>query len=291
MIGGRFVLALALCLLTTSVSASEFNFEVGTYKKTRVRLKASVEKLKLDSASWIFRSRINGFRDRKHYNGKRDNVLLVPKSTQPDDITLVVWLHGLNGFSEKTFSRVLSQVKSVSKRGHSVAVVIPEMPWSINTRTKRSRQGKVWRHTGDFSQYIGEVKAMLSRWAYHEHSLDLGSVRIAVVGHSAGGSAINSMAIEGSLCSVKPEIIVWSDASYGGWLSSAWQNCLRSTSAEIHVLVRKWDKPHSRASTFMKANPRAAKKIRMQVLDRKRWSHGKIGDNAVDLSSIFQPGC
>ena len=100
---------------------------------------------------------------------------------------------------------------------------------------------------------------------------------------------------EGSLCQAKPESIVFSDASYGHWLDAAWNGCIKNATTDLHVLVRKWDKPHINAKRAMKNINRASStsktNIHYQILDRKQWSHGNIGDNVFILSDIFPPGC
>lgn len=267
--------------------------EIGTYKKTPQRLGKVLNELNLESASYVYRSRYNGFSDRRHYNRHRDTALIVPAEAVPQDLTLVVWFHGLGGFSEKTFRRVLRQVKALTKAGHSVAVSIPEMPWSTNTNTKRSRQGRVWEYPGDFSNFISESKDKLDGWARSNHNTSISNLRIVIVGHSAGGSAISSAAQEGGLCDVAPSNIIWSDASYGFWLNQAWDGCLSNLDTKIQLLVRKWDKPHVRASNFLKSTKLEGleERIDYQVLDRKRYRHGDIGDNALILSEAFVPGC
>jgi len=118
-------------------------------------------------------------------------------------------------------------------------------------------------------------------------------VRLVIVGHSAGGSAISSAAQEGSLCDVSPANVIWSDASYGFWLKKAWDGCLSGHSTKVDLLVRKWDKPHVRAGNFLKSAKLAEDdaRINYQVLDRKSYRHGDIGDNALILSDAFPPGC
>jgi len=292
MIGRRFALAASvfLCFFCTSTMASEIQSDIGTYKKTRTRLNSVITDMDLKATSWIFRSRFNGMHDRKHYNGKRDTILFVPHTSIPDDITLVVWFHGLGGFSKKTFRRVLTQVKEISRDGHSIAISIPEMPWSTNTSTKGSRQGKVWKYPGDFRGFIDENKSKLASWALLEHGTDIKNIRIVVVGHSAGGSAINAASEEGSLCAVNPEVVIWSDASYGHWLQRAWSGCIANSGIEMHLLVRKWDRPYQNASEFMEEHAPDPKRVKYQILNRKQWHHGDIGNRALILTDVFPPG-
>jgi len=290
MIGLRLIAyAVMLCVCTQS-HATDISTEIGTYKKTTQRIKKVVTNLEIDSTVYIFRSRSNGFHDKRHYNKGRDNVLLIPNASGPDDITLVVWFHGLGGFSTKTFSRVFTQVKKIVGLNHSIAISIPEMPWSINTSTRRTRQGQVWRYNDEFSEYVKENVGRLSTWSNVHHGKELGSVRLVVVGHSAGGSAIAAATKEGSMCGLQFRAIVWSDASYDHWLHNAWDNCLSEMDSKICVLVRKGDTPYTRALGFMNTS-KPSDNLRLRVLQRKEWTHGQIGNNALTLANIFSPGC
>ena len=287
----RVGIPILLCLLCANTNAKVINSDIGTYEKTHTRLATVVNELEFESTSHIFRSRFNGFRDNKHYNDHRDSVLVIPTSSRPDDVTLIVWFHGLGGFSKKTFKRVLKQAKQISDEGHSIAIAIPEMPWSINTRTKRSRQGRIWKYTDDLDNFISENISLLNDWATMSYGLDTGSIRVVFAGHSAGGSALMAAAIEGSLCRLKPTAILWSDASYDHWFQKAWSGCMQDMKTNIHVIVRQWDTPHNRTSDFIDDINHGSVHLHYHVMDRKKWTHGNIGNNALLLSQIFKPGC
>jgi len=286
----KFVICTLVLCICIPVYATDMTAEVGTYKKTTRRIESVIDSVGIDSTIHIFRSRFNGHYDKRHYNGKRDNALLIPNTSRPDDITLIVWFHGLGGFSKKTFLRVYTQIKKIADHNHSIAVSIPEMPWSINTNTKRTRQGRVWMYGGEFSGFVQENIDRLAMWSEVQHNKELGSVRLVVVGHSAGGSAIAAAAKEGSLCELKPQAIIWSDASYDHWLHNAWDSCLSEGASKMHVLVRKWDTPYRRAMGFMETF-KPPSSLKLHVLQRKEWTHGRIGNNALMLAKIFSPGC
>lgn len=238
----------------------------------------------------LYESEHNGKNDKYHLDGSRKTMLAVPVSSRPDDVTLVVWFHGLNGFSEKTFSRIFSQVERLSEEGSSIAVLVPEMPWSTMTKTPRSRQGKVWRKKDQFRKFLDEALTLLGKTITEIHGLEVVNPRIIVVGHSAGGSAIASASSEGSLCDDRITHVVWSDASYGRWLEKAHQGCLKNSEIIQKVFVRKWDSPHKNALAFYKKYP-AVKNHEFVVLNRKKYTHGKIGNLILELSKLFPPGC
>lgn len=262
----------------------------GAHKPTVARWTRAVAAGGLESTSYVF----PWIKDRLHSNGHRDVILMIPEGAVPDRVTLVLWFHGLGGFSERTFrARILPQVGRLAREdGYSLAIALVEMPWSINTRTPSGRQGRVFRQQG---QLTGLVDQLMNQLAAHFSVPDrphlMGPPRIAVVGHSAGGSAIMSASESGDLCDIGPSNVVWSDASYGPWLSRAWSGCLGlSEEVQTEVIVRKGGTPHRRALQFQRrmATP---DNFRLQVLPRRDWTHRRIGDSVLWLSKIFGPGC
>jgi len=292
MTGPKRLIIFLLALLTLSGVSSNFSRVYtgsGVYDSTVKRWTSAINTADFGSVSWIFASPTNGVPDKKHLNGHRDTILMVPTPSDPRNLTVIVWFHGLGGFTDKTFSkRLIPQIEKIVDQGHSVALVVPEMPWSTNTITRRGRQGKVWRKSGDLEKFMDDVLEHLSIWALVHHGVDLGNVSIVFVGHSAGGSAISSAAREGGLCRLKPTTVIWSDASYDHWLDRAWNGCLQHADTELYVLVRKWDDPHKNAQSFVRGIKSPHKdKINYHVLDRKSWTHGRIGNQALLIPDIF----
>ena len=248
--------------------------------------KAAVENFSVT----LYESDHNGKNDSYHKDKKRKTILAVPASVRPDDLTLIVWFHGLNGFSEKTFERVFSQVKRLADDGKSVAVVIPEMPWSSMTKTPRSRQGRIWKKKDQFKRFLNEAMTILDKKVTKLTGHKPINTEVIIVGHSAGGSAIASASREGSLCDSRVTHVVWSDASYGSWLEKAHLGCLKDSKITQKVIVRKWDSPHKNALKFYK-NYKNIENHDFIVLNRRKYTHGAIGDNALELSKLFPPGC
>ena len=282
-------------LLCASNAHAEATIDIGpgVYKPSVERWSNAIKKAKFDSDTWMWGQ---GFRDRRHKNGERDSLLVVPNTAIPDDITLVVWFHGLGGYTERGFvKRIVPQMEYLVAGNHSFALAIPEMPWSVNTSTPRGRQGQVWKTPGSLEKYIQATHQRLQTWAQTKHQKPLGTVRIILVGHSAGGSALMSASKEGGLCRIAPEAVIWSDASYGYWLDVTMNTCVKSLETNLHILVRKWDRPHQSAERVMKAAKRSLKKprpdIHYKVLDRKQWTHGRIGNSVFELTKVFPPGC
>ena len=112
---------------------------LGVYSQTVERWKRAIKASDFPSTSWIFVSPTNGGRDRLHRNGRRDTILVVPEHAHLAQLTLIVWFHGLHGFSEKTFrNRLIPMLKHLSTKDRPVAMVIPEMPWSTFRASTRA---------------------------------------------------------------------------------------------------------------------------------------------------------
>ena len=261
----------------------------GVYDKTVERWTRAVGNASFESTSWIFGAKANGHRDKRHVNHRRDTIFVVPESTPPNGIVLIVWFHGLRGFSEKTFQkRLIPQMEQLLAEGHAVVMAIPEMPWSINTTTSRGRQGRVWRRPRALEDFVQDVMDHLQIWSLMRHGKDPRAVKLIFAGHSAGGSALSAAAQEGSLCRLNPAAVVWSDASYSKWLDQAWNSCLRQSDTDLHILVRKWDEPHQNAERFIQeiSGPHAGR-VTYHIFDRKQWTHGRIGNQALLISNIL----
>jgi hypothetical protein len=298
MIALRNVVALLATLLLTMPSTAKavridsavIVSTAEAHKPTVARWTRAVAAGGLPSTSYIF----PWSKDRLHSNGHRDVILMIPQSAIPDQLTLVIWFHGLGGFSDRTFQkRILPQVSElVREDNHSLAIAIVEMPWSINTRTPGGRQGRVFQQPGHLTDLVDQLLDRLAtHFAVQDRPHLLGPPRIAVVGHSAGGSAIMSASESGDLCEIGPSNVVWSDASYGPWLKRAWTGCLGSArEIETEVIVRKGGTPHRRALQFQRLVGEQDN-LRLDVLPRKEWTHRRIGDSILWLSKIFGLGC
>ena len=298
------VVIILMFLVATSSLAHAKDIVVddpSVYKKTVERVATTLDTFDTEYKAWIFKSSHNGLRDYKHKNRSRDNVLIVPKGTPPVagmPITLIVWNHGLGGFSSKTFNRVMKQFDSLQQLtdNYTFAILIPEMPWSVNTSTPRTRQGQVWKRKGSFKGIVNEAAEILNaRWREPSCGLNK-NLEVVVVGHSAGGSAIASASMEGSVCDMEDWLIgiVWSDASYDSWLEKAYlRGCLKRSGAPHYIVTRKWDRPYHRAKRFKKRIKLFPENYRFDVMPRKTYSHGRIGNEILLLlgSSLFPEGC
>tara|TARA_R100000808_G_C2155555_1_gene168652 strand:+ start:7034 stop:7912 length:879 start_codon:yes stop_codon:yes gene_type:complete len=290
----KWLICVLVVFMPLQTFADDVFIEPNVYSQTVTRWLNALPSAEFSFTTWLFQNPSEDARDFKHRNGWRDSVLLVSNESIPEDITVIVWFHGLGGFSDKTFQkRIIPQLNKAASENGSFAIAIPEMPWSVNTQTPRGRQKQVWKKPGSLQHYINAVHARLEKWSIQVHNKKIEKIRWIFVGHSAGGSALTSASRAGDICKLKPELVVWSDASYGSWFDLAWKGCLGKTIIDQHILVRKWDKPYIKIKETFRN--RFKKKIPchlyLEVLDRKSWPHGKIGDNALDLSDVFIIGC
>tara|TARA_A200000159_G_C7316225_1_gene336827 strand:+ start:685 stop:1554 length:870 start_codon:yes stop_codon:yes gene_type:complete len=233
----------------------------------------------------------NLIRDKLHLNGSRDNLILLPNNLPEKSVNLIVWLHGCNGFSKRTFSkRILSQAKMLYENGSSFIFAVPELPWSANTSTKCKRLGRAFRRPGELNEYILNVKKTVDSMAGKADR----SYRVVIIGHSGGGSAIRALSLSGDLCSSKAAAVVWSDASYGSWFSSFLGGCVKEGfEGEIHVVARKGDKPYRAALSALSKRSTKDMKLKLfpRFMKRRSWTHSRIGDRILSIVDVIPPGC
>ena len=269
-----------------AVPGHTVTFESGTYIKTVQQWSKSVSKVS-DVSSTTYISKKVGGKDKLHRVGHRDVIVWVPSTTDlKKDFTLIIWFHGHYGYvPSRTFEdRTLEQIVPLTK-SKNFAIAIPEMPWSVHTSTPSKRNSLLWTKKGQFLQFVAQVHTILS---YHNKGSQMGSIDHRIVGHSAGGSTIKRLGMTGDLCKLKPSMVVWSDSSYGPWLQSAWDGCLRDhREILVKVFVAKGDSPWRRATQFMGQFQGPPENLELHVMRKPKWSHKLIGDNIVKISGLL----
>lgn len=263
-----------LSIVLSSPPQTTIHTEAGVYSKTVSRWAEVVtESTDVNTITLIRKLRIE---DRRHKNSSRDYIIWLSKGalSQEGQTIGVVWFHGHTGFSERTFKkRIINQFRNHLDK--NFFVVIPEMPWSWNTSTRKSRNGQIWKKPGEFVSFIEMVKQEVEKYG-------VSSIDWRVVGHSAGGSALASVGASGDLCLIEPSRIIWSDSSYGWWLERATSGCLQRFPMDVHVTHH--ESKTSRAATrFMKSSSSKLTKVH-----RERLSHMLIGDRIVELSGVLE---
>ncbi len=307
------IFILYLLLQSSAIAADDVNVketlvtENGSYHKTILTWKAVYHELIKNNAvtrgaAFIAPIPGNGYKDRLHRNGARNTIIFVPIATKFNDefIDVIFYFHGLGGFKERDFkTRVLRHTKGFQERSKNFIVVIPEMPWSRNTSTRRGRQGRVFNKNNEFSTFVNSVikvvvtlfePSLVKRSQCMKQNLCQFNFGNAIlVGHSAGGSAIKSISKSGGLDwlytgrNVRSVKIIFSDAGYGSWTDTAWKYFKLKgpeTRTEFILLTREWDRPYNNTKRFLKKFKRVPGNIRHKVFDRKKITHAGIGDQA-----------
>ncbi len=268
----------------TNPAINTVNVDAGVNKKVVKEWKQSLAKIStVNSTSYIVKK--SGGKDKLHRVGHRDAIIWIPNSTDlSKDTTVIFWFHGHYGYvPHRTFEdRTLKQFVPLSKK--NIVLVIPEMPWSVHTKTPTKRNSQLWKKKGDFMKFVDQVKGIMRR---HNEQQPIGNLEYRVVGHSAGGSTIKRLGITGDLCKLNPTMVVWSDSSYGRWLDNAWDGCLKETNIVVKVFVHRWGSPYRQATRFLGQFQDPPSNIELHVKS-KGWSHKLIGNNVVRLSNLLE---
>ena len=231
----------------------------------------------------------NGLRDNKHRNKRRDTIIAAPLSTDfAKPVDLIFWFHGLGGFGAHDFeNRILTHLTVPPMTSNNFVVVIPEMPWSQNTRTPRARQGRAFAKKGDWATFVASVKRQIvlhldpgttvTHVCRTTNNCALKEGNTILIGHSAGGSTLKALA-KSSALNTTPRLtrVVFSDASYGRWLDSTWRALKRQPRTELIVLTQKYGKPAKSVKRLFRHSSGASDTIALVVY--KDFSHKDIGD-------------
>lgn len=283
-----FVLLITILIASESTAQTHtVHWDSGVNQVVVKEWTKSLDKVSNISSTTYISKKMGG-EDKLHRAGHRDVIVWVPGTTDlTKDFVMVVWFHGHWGYvPTRTFEdRTLKQLVPLT-RSKNFVLVIPEMPWSVHTSTPTKRNSLLWTKKGQFLQFVAQVHTTLS---YHNSGNRLGNIDHRIVGHSAGGSTIKRVAMTGDLCKLKPSMVVWSDSSYGPWLQTAWDGCLKGhRDILVKVFVSKGDSPWWRATQFMGQFQTPPNNLELHVMKKPRWSHKLIGDNVVELSKLLE---
>ena len=212
-----FALAVTPVSSTSKISANEVVVTTAeTHYKTKVLWNSTYRDLTRNNQSvrggtFIGPLPGNGARDKLHKNGARNTIIFVPQTVNFEmPVDLVFFFHGLNGFKERDFrTRVLRHTKALSLTNPNYIVVIPEMPWSINTSTPRGRQGRVFYRKNQFSLFVDSTIAVIvaifdpsdvrANMCVKKNICQFKFGDVILTGHSAGGSALKSISKSGGM--------------------------------------------------------------------------------------------
>ncbi len=288
-----FTLLLVLINPSYADTSHTIVWESGVYIKTLEKWASALNKASSPGSTTYIQKKVGGA-DKLHKTGHRDTITWIPHTTDlSQPFIMVIWFHGHYGFvRDRTFiNRTLKQLDPMTtvEQNKNFVLVLPEMPWSVHTRTPTKRNSQLWKKRGDFLEFVEQAEDTLREHLRKTNRyLEMGSIEYRVVGHSAGGSTIKRLGMTGDLCQLSPTMVVWSDSSYGSWLDLAWDGCLKKSPHILtKVFVAKGDSPWRNALRFMKRFNKAPKNLQVHVMKKPKWSHKLIGNNVVALSNLL----
>lgn len=238
----------------------------------------------IGGTAWLGPIDGNGTVDSKHRFKKRSTLIFVPNNHDLDkDTDVIIWLHGHWGFN-KFYTRILRHIDSIYSSGRNVVIIAPELPWSVWTRTPTKRNG-----TGpfkNFEEYLiwkrNIIMLLENKFGIKEDRISKNTV---IYGHSAGGSAIKSMAIVGALRDIQPSAIIFSDSSYGNWLDVTYDYYIKyHPEVQVYAMTAIHGSPRRNAKRFLKGRGIKKENITHMMMP-KGWTHKRIGDNCLLMSS------
>ena len=219
--------------------------------------------------------------DSKTTSGHRDTIVFVPSQYDSSKTTdILVWLHGHHGFN-KFDTRVLPHIMARYARGDNPIVIAIEQPWTHNGSTPTSRNGTgPFRKAGEFEDWAAGIFPVLTFLGIPVEKLS--GKNVTIYGHSAGGSGILSLARSGALAIIEPKRIIFSDSTYGSWFTSFYDSFYKNyPETEVVVLVRRDGPTHSSMRSFFRDRKNPPATLKYLVLDRREWTHKRIGDNCL----------
>ena len=238
----------------------------------------------IDGTAWLGPIRGNGTVDSKHRFKKRSTLIFVPKKHDlKKDTDVIIWLHGHWGFN-KFYTRILRHVDDIYSSGRNAIIIAPELPWSAWTKTPTRRNG-----TGpfrNFEEYLiwksNVIKILSKNFGIKEGRISKDTL---IYGHSAGGSAVKSMAIVGALRDIQPSAIIFSDSSYGKWLDVTYDYYIKyHPEVKVYVMTALGGSPRRNAKRFLKGKKIIKDNI-IHMMMPSGWTHKRIGDNCLLMSA------
>jgi hypothetical protein len=277
-------------LIAAGVHAKDLNSQVSEYTAPIPIVKLWKEHIRsagISGVAWLGPIEGNGTIDKKHRFKKRSTLIFVPKNHDSAKKTdVIIWLHGHWGFN-KFYSRILRHIPKIYSSRKNAVIIAPELPWSAWTRTPTKRNG-----TGpfeSFEEYLiwknHVLRILLDKFGIHHSEISKNTV---VYGHSAGGSAIKSMAITGVLRDIEPSAIIFSDSSYGKWLDVTYNYYIKyHPETSVYVMTALYGSPRRNVEKFLKSTRIFGKNI-VHLKMPRGWTHKKIGDNCLLFSAENQ---
>ena len=211
-------------------------------------------------------------------NGNRELILVQHEVESAKVHNVIVWSHGMNGFSKKEFIlRTEPSIKWLVEQNKSFTWIHPELPWSEKRITPQSQHA--WAKPDSFKILVEKALSLTPALKTKKE------IRLIIVGHSRGGKSIAEAAKTGGLCKLNPTWVVWSDASYGNWLDTAWDTCLNRQAMRVEIWFLKGTETQTSVKRIEKGNKNLLLEIHPLTAP---WYHGKLGDKIVQITEAFR---
>lgn len=243
---------------------------------------------------WMGPLQGNGVRDSKHEYGSRSTFIYIPPHFDADEpYEVIFFFHGLTGYFKNTDGnyghRVTMAIKEMDDAGRNYILVFPELVWSHFTSTPKGRQRVVFDGSSEenFETFYREVIATIE----NHFGITVAPYRTVMIGHSAGGSALRAIAVSGMMDRLRPESVLWSDSAYGSWLDEFHRNFRNQSNTKVtlfNVVDPSSTKPWQRTQAFLRSIGGTPSNYEIVPLKYSEgWSHRKIGDNILQMSSEY----
>lgn len=264
----------------SNVVSEEFIFLKGT-RFSQLKFKKWEKAIRgngVPGKTWLGLVYNNGAEDPENSSGKRDTLIFVPNTTDlVAQLELIYFFHDINEFGDNyDFDKRYSvAVKLLSESNRNFVLVVPELPWSIESK-KKNRDA--WIEKDNFADFHSEILSILKQ----SYSKKINIGLITVIGYGEGGRAVKTAAIKGFEV-VKPQRIIFADASYGDYVDVVWNAYVKQNLAVEFNLLTQAD-----GATFVKAKNLydkifANKNVLFQGIKGK--NHKQIGDVALTFLS------
>lgn len=238
----------------------------------------SIRNANVPGKTWIGVLNNNGIEDYKNKNGKRNTIIFSPNVTDfTVPVELIYFFHGIKEFGDNyDFEKRYSQgIKKLSDSGRNFVIVIPELPWSIDSK---EYDRDAWVDNDNFDDFHKEIKNILVKNYSNKINIEF----ITVIGYSGGGRAIKNAAIKG-FENVKPNRIIFADASYKDYAQSTWDNYVsKNLNVEFDLLVQDSGATFTNAKTLYDKIS-SNKNVLFEIIKGK--NHKEIGDLALNYLS------
>jgi len=226
--------------------------------------------------TWVGFVEGNNEFDPLHKVKKRSTLIAHNENVDAKEHFIIVWFHGMHGYKQSSFEGVYNVFHWLNEHDRSFTWIMPELPWSANVSNIEGRTA--WAKSNSFKTFVDDA------WSKVPQLQKKKKIRIVIAGHSRGGKAIANAAKYGGLCKVNPEWILWSDSTYGHWLETAWQHCLKDIPVYMEIYFMAGTETQASVKRFEKNN--SSLLVDINPL-RSPWYHGKIGNTIIQMSKLF----